>query len=96
MESNPCKIPLKRIDSVKQIAISKFRTTCFSLLERVKASGEPLVITKRGEPIAMITPPPPKSENGFGCMKETVIIKGDIVSHIGEDDWEALRFDDSS
>jgi len=83
---------------VKQIAISKFRTTCFSLFERVKASGEPLVVTKRGEPIAMITPPPPspKSKNAFGCMKGTVIIKGDIISPIGEGDWEALRFDDFS
>ena len=40
--------------------------------------------------------PSPNSKNVFGCMKGTVVIKGDIISPIGEDDWEALRFDDFS
>lgn len=78
---------------MEQIAISKFKATCLALLERVKASGESLMVTKRGEPIAMITPPPPppKAKSAFGCMKETIVIKGDIISPIGEDDWEALK-----
>ena len=77
---------------MEQIAISKFKATCLALLERVKASGEPLVVTKRGEPIAMITPPPqPTAKNAFGCMRGTVVIKGDIISPMGEDDWEALK-----
>ena len=78
---------------MEQIAISKFKATCLALLERVKASGEPLMVTKRGEPVAMITPPPPppKAKSAFGCMKETIVIKGDIISPIGEDDWEALK-----
>ena len=88
------KIIEKRKDeSMEQIAISKFKATCLALLERVKASGEPLVVTKRGEPVAMITPPPPppKAKSAFGCMKGTIAIKGDIISPIGEDDWEALK-----
>ena len=51
------------------------------------------MVTKRGEPVALITPPPPppKAKSAFGCMKETIVIKGDIISPIGEDDWEALK-----
>jgi len=78
---------------MEQIAISKFKATCLALLERVKTSGEPFLVTKRGEPVAMITPPPspPKAKSAFGCMKGTIVIKGDIISPIGEDDWEALK-----
>lgn len=78
---------------MERIAISKFKATCLAILERVKASGEPLLVTKRGEPVAMVTPPPPppKTKSAFGCMKGSTVIKGDIISPIGEDDWEALR-----
>ena len=78
---------------METIAISKFKATCLSLLERVKKTGIPLMVTKRGEPIAVVTspPPPPKGKKPFGCMKGTIVIEGDIVSPLPEEDWEVLR-----
>jgi antitoxin (DNA-binding transcriptional repressor) of toxin-antitoxin stability system len=77
---------------METIAISKFKATCLSLMERVKKTGKPLLVTKRGEPVCLVEPPPPplKRKNAFGCMKGTILIKGDIVSSLPEDDWEAL------
>jgi antitoxin (DNA-binding transcriptional repressor) of toxin-antitoxin stability system len=77
---------------METIAISKFKATCLSLMERVKKTGKPLLVTKRGEPVCLVEPPPPppKRKNAFGCMKGTILIKGDIVSPLPEDDWEAL------
>jgi prevent-host-death family protein len=72
------------------IAISKFKTVCPSLLEQVKKTGKSLLITKRGKPVALVSPPPPqgKSKKSFGCMKGTISIKGDIISPLSEEDWE--------
>lgn len=78
---------------METISISKFKATCLSLLERVRKTGEPLIITKRGEPVALVTlPPPPAPEgNSFGCMKNSIRIKGDIISPLAEEDWEVLK-----
>lgn len=74
------------------VTISKFKVTCLGLLDKVKRTGEPLLVTRRGEPVAMITPPPPsKIEEWLGSMRDTIKITGDIVSPVmGESEWEAL------
>lgn len=73
------------------IAISKFKATCLAMLEEVRNTGEPLLITRRGQPIAQVFPPPTASpKSGFGCMRGTIEIVGDIVSPLDEE-WDALR-----
>jgi len=41
------------------IPISEFRATCFNLLSEVNKTGETILVTRKGEPIALVTPPPP-------------------------------------
>ena len=63
-------------------------------LERVRQSGEPILITRRGEPIAQVMPPPPPEQTGgsaFGCALGKMEVVGDIVSPLPEELWEALR-----
>lgn len=79
---------------METIAISKFKATCLALLDRVNKTGEPLLITKRGKPVAQVTPPPPPEppkKSAFGCMAGTAKILGDIVEPLGEEDWEVYR-----
>jgi len=79
---------------METIAISKFKATCLSLLDRVQKTGEPLLITKRGKPVAQVLPPPPPEqpqESRFGCMAGTFEILGDIVEPLGEEDWEVYQ-----
>lgn len=76
------------------IAISKFKATCLSVLERVRRTGQPILVTRFGEPVAEVGPPSrmSKSNKWLGSMKGTMEISGDIVAPIGDaDDWEALR-----
>ena len=76
------------------IAISKFKATCLELLKKVKATGQPLLITRNNEPVAMVVPPPtPDNKPGWlGCMQSSGVIKGDIVSPaVAADDWEVLE-----
>jgi len=75
------------------MAISKFKATCLAVLERVKRTGRPILITRFGEPVAEVVPPPPKErpEDWIGSMESTGKIAGDIVSPVMEDSqWEAL------
>jgi antitoxin (DNA-binding transcriptional repressor) of toxin-antitoxin stability system len=75
------------------IAVSKFKATCLARLERVRQTGRPLLITKRGVVIAQVMPPPPLEPrgSGFGVMAGRAVELGDIVGPLGEDEWEALR-----
>jgi prevent-host-death family protein len=76
------------------IPISKFKATCLRLLDSVKKTGKSILVTRKGEPIALVTPPPPppKPEQWLGCMKHKIKITGDIISPVlDEKEWEVLR-----
>ena len=42
---------------MEEIAISKFKATCLAVLEKVKKTGQPVLVTRFGQPIAQIIPP---------------------------------------
>lgn len=65
------------------MSVSQFKATCLAVLERVRRTGEPLVITKHGIPIAQIVPPPPPpppTESAFGCMASMAEEVEDILT----------------
>jgi prevent-host-death family protein len=79
---------------VEEIAISKFKATCLAVLERVRKTGKPILVTRFGTPVAEIVPPPmpEKPKSWLGSMKGSAQIVGDIVAPAGDaDDWEVLR-----
>lgn len=79
---------------MQTIAISKFKATCLAVLERVRRTGQPVLVTRFGEPVAEIMPPSPtaKPERWLGKLRGTGRIRGDVVSPATEGkDWEALR-----
>ncbi|HMB54032.1 MAG TPA: type II toxin-antitoxin system prevent-host-death family antitoxin [Thermoanaerobaculia bacterium] len=76
------------------ISISHFKATCLAVLERVRQTGLPILITLRGEPVAQVSPPPPpeaRAADSFGCMNGTAREVGDLLEPLPADDWEALR-----
>ena len=79
---------------MEAIPISKFKATCLAVLERVRTSGEAVLVTKRGEPVAEIVPAsrPAAKKRELGALRDTGRIAGDIVSPtLEEAAWEALR-----
>jgi prevent-host-death family protein len=44
------------MDLMRTIAASRFKAECLALLDHVAATGEELVVTKRGKPVARVTP----------------------------------------
>ena len=80
--------------TAKSIPISEFKATCLAVLEQVRRTGTPIIVTRRGEPIAEVIPPSLASagESWLGAMHGTAKIVGDLVAPAGADDeWEVLR-----
>jgi antitoxin (DNA-binding transcriptional repressor) of toxin-antitoxin stability system len=79
---------------MERIAISKFKATCLAVLERVHKTRVPVLVTRFGEPVAEVGPPPvaPRAAGWLGAMQGTGDIRGDVVSPASaEGDWEVLR-----
>lgn len=76
------------------MAVSKFKATCLSALDRVRRTGRPLRVTRFGKPLADIVPPqePARSRGWLGVMRERGRIRGDIISPVEPDEvWDILR-----
>ena len=41
---------------MKEIAAGQFKSQCLAIMDQVQESGEPVLITKRGEPVAKLIP----------------------------------------
>jgi len=77
-----------------EASISRFKATCLALLAKVRRTGRAILVTRKGEPIAQIVPPPPpeKPASWLGSFSATGKITSDIVSPpVPESEWEALR-----
>ena len=49
----------------RKISASQFKAQCLALLDEVAETGQPLVVTKRGKPVARVEPmAPPESLEG--------------------------------
>jgi len=80
--------------ATETIAISEFKATCLAVLERVRRTGASIIVTKHGQPVAEIVPPPATVEdrNWLGSMRDSAVIKGDLVAPISSlDEWDAFR-----
>lgn len=72
------------------IKASEFKAKCLALLDDVHRTGDSLIITKNGTPIAELVPHKPLKRSPFGMWKGRVTINGDIVSPL-DAEWEALK-----
>ena len=72
------------------MAVSDFKAKCLGLIDQVKETGEEIVITKRGVPVARLAPL--RVEKPWLHLQGSGQIVGDIISPvIEESDIEALK-----
>ena len=77
---------------MKKIAAGEFKARCLTLMEEVRSTREPLLITKRGKPVAKLVPADPTSREFLGRLKGVIRIMGDIESPVEPPEaWESLR-----
>lgn len=77
---------------MKKMAAGKFKAHCLSVMQRVKATGEPVVVTKRGTPVVKVVPAESAENELFGFMAGEFEITGDIESPvIPPEEWEVMK-----
>ncbi|MCY4129282.1 MAG: type II toxin-antitoxin system prevent-host-death family antitoxin [Gammaproteobacteria bacterium] len=74
------------------IKASEFKAKCLKLMDAVAKTGEELVITKNGEPVAKLVPYRDRPKRIFGIDRGSMRILGDIVEPL-DIEWEAMRDD---
>jgi len=74
------------------IQASEFKAKCLGLMDQVARTGETIVVTKNGKPVAELRPHrPPRAKTLLGLHKGRITIHGDIISPIGASLWKALK-----
>jgi prevent-host-death family protein len=74
----------------RTIKASEFKAKCLALIDEVARTGERVVITKNGKPIANLVPHRAQKRSPFGVWRGQVEIVGDIMSPIGIE-WNAMK-----
>ena len=75
---------------MKHVTASAFKARCLQLMDEVAATGEPLVITKRGQPVCQLVPYRPKPKTLYGTLRGSVRVTGDLIAPL-DVAWEALQ-----
>jgi prevent-host-death family protein len=75
---------------MKTMAISKFKAQALKVLNEVAQSKEPIVITKRGKPLAQVIAfRKYEMKSTPGKLADAFVFEKDIVTPLGEGLWEA-------
>jgi prevent-host-death family protein len=77
--------------SLRSIKASEFKAHCLRVLDDVQATRTEVVITKRGKPVARLSPIRPARRSLRGAWKSMVQLRGDIVQFDWSSDFEAAR-----
>ncbi|MCC6152788.1 MAG: type II toxin-antitoxin system Phd/YefM family antitoxin [Candidatus Hydrogenedentes bacterium] len=78
--------------SMKSMPISEFKAHALNVLGEVAKTKQPVLVTKRGKPIAEVVPVRERSDKLVpGALAGTVVFEKDIESPLGAGDWNAAR-----
>jgi prevent-host-death family protein len=79
--------------AAKTVSATDFKAKCLPLIDEVNTSGDPITITKRGLPVAVLTPmKKARRKTTEGMLKGKVKILGDIVNTSDlYRDWEVWQ-----
>ena len=75
---------------MKSIKAGEFKAKCLKLMDEVAETGQSIVITKNGTPVARLAPVTLKPRTLFGALAGAVSVKGDIIAPV-DVEWDAAR-----
>jgi prevent-host-death family protein len=67
---------------MRTIPVARFKAGCLRILDEVRAGREPVLITKKGKPVARLVPVDEPARDVFGCLSGALEIVGDIVGSV--------------
>ena len=75
--------------TMKTMPAGEFKSQCLAVMDQVLQSGETVLITKHGKPVAKLVPAETSADDIFGYMAGKVKIVGDVVSPVTPlEDWK--------
>ena len=79
---------------MKYVGAAEFKANCLRLMAEMQADGEPITVTKRGKPLAVVSTANDAGQDKrekrkalFDSLRGTITVHGDIVGPI-DLDWE--------
>ncbi len=79
---------------MKQMAAGEFKAHCLAVMDEVAATREPVVITKRGKPVAKVIPVEQKKPRKLMGSLVGVLLpaRGDLTEPtVPLEDWDMLK-----
>lgn len=74
------------------LGVSEFKAHALEIFDRVSRTGESVIVTRRGKPMARVVAFTDETRAcAMGGLAGTVTFLGDVISPLGEDDWEACQ-----
>ncbi len=78
----------------KTIGAAEFKAACLRIIDEMNRDGEPVIVTKRGKPVAVLSPveTEKKPVSIWGAMRGTVLRYDDPFAPAADpNDWDAVR-----
>ena len=76
---------------MQTIQASEFKAKCLALIDKIAASGETLVVTKKRKPIVEMKPYSGKRVTSPFGPHPDLEIHGDLLAPLEENLWEVLK-----
>jgi len=77
---------------MKTMLVSEFKAKCIAVLKGVEQSGEPVVVTRRGRPMARVEAVGDADRGKqLGALRGTLRIRRSLVRGDTSGDWEMVR-----
>jgi len=76
-------------NKIRHVPAAIFKANCLRLMDEVAQQRRPIIITKRGKPVAKLIPAQEEGMDLFGRMAGTIKICGNIIDPIEDVEWTA-------
>ena len=74
-----------------KISVSEFKSKALGIIDKIPKEQSEIIITKRGHPIAKVVPYNSTDHSKPNRLRQYSINETDIVSPLGEDDWDSCK-----
>lgn len=77
---------------MKYVRAGAFKARCLAIMNDVQATGEPVIVTKRGTPVVKVVPVDSQNADLFGFMADEFKILGNIeVPVVPLKQWKVMK-----
>ena len=74
-----------------RVSKSRFKARALEIFRRIESTGEPVIVTDRGEPALVVRKYVEQGRDARTRLKGSVLRYDDPFEPVGTGDWEAFR-----